>query len=399
MNDGRKVDKSLYKDILVDIATYQGMDASGITDTDVDDIWESTGGDPTRLMEKISINLGGTAGDVTEETMNNLFDKYNVVDPNYAKSMMDYMTDDVKKSLLPEGYDERQEFRLDTSIRSVEDWYKSKGELTPFQKNELFTERVTRKSIQLGEGGENELNEYAKRVADSVGMVYDPDSKTYVVPREELERYGVMLEGTYMDPRDADYLAPDIDQMYKKLNKVSAETSAVYEGTSGERAKKRAETANKAVAIGAGLPGVGGIAALAMLQKEGAFMNAAQLFNDMTRENLDLAKKLKEGGNQFLRGAKEGIVDHFSAIAMTMSNVGRDSKMKEVNDKLGDMYNRVLQDHPELRPNTSYLSSDGEVIPPDTMMESSVKEAKLNDMVSGIAMQEMTPEELRAHML
>ena len=33
MNDGRKVDKSLYKDILVDIATYQGMDASGITDT------------------------------------------------------------------------------------------------------------------------------------------------------------------------------------------------------------------------------------------------------------------------------------------------------------------------------------------------------------------------------
>ena len=125
MNDGRKVDKSLYKDILVDIATYQGMDASGITDTDVDDIWESTGGDPTRLMEKISINLGGTAGDVTEDTMNNLFDKYNVVDPNYTKSMMDYMTDDVKKSLLPEGYDERQEFRLDTSIRSVEDWYKS----------------------------------------------------------------------------------------------------------------------------------------------------------------------------------------------------------------------------------------------------------------------------------
>ena len=97
MNDGRKVDKSLYKDILVDIATYQGMDASGITDTDVDDIWESTGGDPTRLMEKISINLGGTAGDVTEDTMNNLFDKYNVVDPNYTKSMMDYMTDDVKK--------------------------------------------------------------------------------------------------------------------------------------------------------------------------------------------------------------------------------------------------------------------------------------------------------------
>ena len=84
MNDGRKVDKSLYKDILVDIATYQGMDASGITDTDVDDIWESTGGDPTRLMEKISINLGGTAGDVTEDTMNNLFDKYNVVDPNYT---------------------------------------------------------------------------------------------------------------------------------------------------------------------------------------------------------------------------------------------------------------------------------------------------------------------------
>lgn len=394
MNDGRKVDKSLYKDILVDIATYQGMDASGITDTDVDDIWESTGGDPTRLMEKISINLGGTAGDVTEDTMNNLFGKYNVVDPNYTKSMMDYMTDDVKKSLLPEGYDERQEFRLDTSIRSVEDWYKSKGELTPFQKNELFTERVTRKSIQLGEGGENELNEYARRVADSVGMVYDPDSKTYVVPREELERYGVMLEGTYMDPRDADYLAPDIDQMYKKLNKVSAETSAVYEETSGERAKKRAETANKAVAIGAGLPGAGGIAALAMLQKEGASMNAAQLFNDMTRKNLDLAKKLKEGGNQFLSGAKEGIVDHFSAIAMTMSNVGRDSKMKEVNDKLGDIYNRVLQDHPELRSNTSYLSSDGEVIPPDTMMESSVKEAKLNDMVSSIAMQEMTPEEL-----
>ena len=88
MNDGRKVDKSLYKDILVDIATYQGMDASGITDTDVDDIWESTGGDPTRLMEKISINLGGTAGDVTEDTMNNLFDKYNVVDPNYTKSMI-----------------------------------------------------------------------------------------------------------------------------------------------------------------------------------------------------------------------------------------------------------------------------------------------------------------------
>ena len=113
------------------------------------------------------------------------------------------------------------------------------------------------------------------------------------MPREELERYGVMLEGTYMDPRDADYLAPDIDQMYKKLNKVSAETSAVYEETTGERAKKRAETANKAVAIGAGLPGAGGIAALAMLQKEGASMNAAQLFNDMTRENLDLAKKLK----------------------------------------------------------------------------------------------------------
>ena len=72
-------------------------------------------------------------------------------------------------------------------------------------------------------------------MADSVGMVYDPDSKTYVVPREELERYGVMLEGTYMDPRDADYLAPDIDQMYKKLNKVSAETSAVYEETCGDR--------------------------------------------------------------------------------------------------------------------------------------------------------------------
>ena len=70
MNDGRKVDKSLYKDILVDIATYQGMDASGITDTDVDDIWESTGGDPTRLMEKISINLAGTANDDPEDTIN-----------------------------------------------------------------------------------------------------------------------------------------------------------------------------------------------------------------------------------------------------------------------------------------------------------------------------------------
>lgn len=68
MNDGRKVDKTLYKDILLDFANDQGIDTSNVTDDYVNSAWEGTGGDPTKLMKTLAKSIGFPEGPLTTST-------------------------------------------------------------------------------------------------------------------------------------------------------------------------------------------------------------------------------------------------------------------------------------------------------------------------------------------
>lgn len=118
MNDGRKVDKTLYKDILLDFANDQGIDTSNVTDDYVNSAWEGTGGDPTKLMKTLAKSIGFPEGSVNDKYMEKLYDNYDVIDPKYMKSTYGYFTPDERKLFLPENADERQEFRLETSLGS-----------------------------------------------------------------------------------------------------------------------------------------------------------------------------------------------------------------------------------------------------------------------------------------
>lgn len=91
MNDGRKVDKTLYKDILLDFANDQGIDTSNVTDDYVNSAWEGTGGDPTKLMKTLAKSIGFPEGSVNDKYMEKLYDNYDVIDPKYMKSTYGYL--------------------------------------------------------------------------------------------------------------------------------------------------------------------------------------------------------------------------------------------------------------------------------------------------------------------
>ena len=392
MNDGRKVDKTLYKDILLDFANDQGIDTSNVTDDYVNSAWEGTGGDPTKLMKTLAKSIGFPEGSVNDKYMEKLYDNYDVIDPKYMKSTYGYFTPDERKLFLPENADERQEFRLETSLGALDDYYKSQGELTPFQKERMFSSRVQRRIDEAG-GTNNEINDYAKRLASNLGMVYDPERKTYVVPGEERAKYQLLLNETYLDPNEVERMNPTISDLRKRNEEIASIAKANVEATWQKEKEEYKKATRNPIAYMDNLAMAGEAIATGQY-KESLYID--KMLSDNTREALDLAEKLESssGLSNMGTGLKAGLSDYISNIAKLSSNLARDGKVNQINNKIGNIYEDVMSRHPEWRYRDHPVYSDGEMLPPDSAAEIAVKQGYINEEVSRLIDEQLSPSEI-----
>ena len=82
MNEGRKVDKSLYRDMITDFARVSGAANFTVTDEHVDKLWNETGSDPWKLYRMDAEASGDDPYKVTPEYMDREYAKYTEVDPS-----------------------------------------------------------------------------------------------------------------------------------------------------------------------------------------------------------------------------------------------------------------------------------------------------------------------------
>lgn len=386
MNDGRKVDKTLYKDILLDFANDQGIDTSNVTDDYVNSAWEGTGGDPAKLMKTLAKSIGFPEGSVNDKYMEKLYDNYDVIDPRYMKSTYGYFTPDERKLFLPENADERQEFRLETSLGALDDYYKSQGELTPFQKERMFSSRVQRRIDEAG-GTNNEINDYAKRLASNLGMVYDPERKTYVVPGEERAKYQLLLNETYLDPNEVERMNPTISDMKKQNEEIYKLAEAESDRYWDRREKDRKENVWKSMTYDP-------LAISGENMREFGEANASLILSDNTRKTLELVEKVEEGGANMALGIGEGLKDYASNLILLNQRLGQNEKVRNVNQRLEGIYEDVMSRHPEWRYRDHPVYSDGEMLPPDSAAEVAVKQGYINEEVRRLMDEQFSQDDI-----
>lgn len=402
MNDGRKVDKSLYKNILTDINNYYGGDSSLVNDDIVEKTWDSTSGNLEKLLKKLAVNSGGYESDVTPDYMEKVKDHYGIVDPNYTKSTLDYMGDEEKAMYLPEKPDKHQMEVLGVSLGAMDDLYKQEGRLTPRQKEGLFLERIRRKESDLIAKGMNpmekdrELYNYAKKVSNDLGMVYDASVKGYVVPKEERERYQFLLASTYMDPKEVEKLEPSIDNMKAENNKIMESAKSFKEQVHNEEIMASANVPTKERVKRDIMASINPEAVEQERLVKNLETNAAYDLAKNTSETLDLLERLKESGKagDLWKGTKKGFVDHFRNTLLITRNFLQTSKVTNINNKLNDIHQRVMTEHPEWEYRDRPMYSNGELVPADDESSVIAKQRNINDEVNRIATEELTDDEI-----
>lgn len=293
MNEGRKVDKSLFKDILRDVALATGEDPNMVDDTYVDDTWKSTGANLTKLLQNISMATGGSVEDVTPDVIEDIKDKYRVVDPNYTFSTLStFSKKQQEEYFLPENPDERQRFRLETSFGAIDDYYKQEGSLTPRQKETLFYDRYRRREAALEnmptDQKRNKLYEYAKELANDIGMVYDPAMKTYVVPKEEHEKYNFMFAGTYLDPNELPSMNVRLEDIENDNKQVANVANKIKKDREIDRMKNPVTGEEKPVTSFLQMESVGLAGNILAGQYKRSYENAASLLSEETDKTIAL---------------------------------------------------------------------------------------------------------------
>ena len=401
MNEGRKVDKSLFKDILRDVALATGEDPNMVDDTYVDDTWKSTGANLTKLLQNISMATGGSVEDVTPDVIEDIKDKYRVVDPNYTFSTLStFSKKQQEEYFLPENPDERQRFRLETSFGAIDDYYKKEGSLTPRQKETLFYDRYKRREAALEnmptDQKHNNLYEYAKELANDIGMVYDPTMKTYVVPKEEHEKYNLLFAGTYLDPNELPSLNVRLEDIENDNKQVANVADKIKKDREIERMKNPVIGEEKPVTSSLQMEPVGLAGNIPIGQYERLYENAASLLSEETDKSIALTRKLMDGGTarHTWEGIKEGVVEHFTNVTKLMEELGKQDRVVGINRKLKNIHEEVLTEHPELRYRDRPLYSNGELLPPDDEESVRIKQEKINEEVNRRAKEQLSEDEM-----
>lgn len=393
MEKGRKVDQSVYKDILLDVAKVTGEDLNAVNDEYVSAAWDKTGGDLRKLMENIALATGSDIASVNDDYMEMVKDKYHIVDPSYTRPTLSHVSEEEKAGFLPEQPDERQKNNLEVSFGAVDDYYKAEGNLTPVQKSALFNDRYKRKSDQLAGMPEarkaQELNNYAKVLADDLGMEYDPSARTYVVPSSEWDKYDILLGGTYLDPKEVRHLVPTVDDLEKENEEIERVASIVKSNEPRTRDTSQDNLMFKAMTYDP-------------LSKSGteivdyAEKNAASIFAKNTRDNIELIKKLEDanGVEETLRGIKKGVSDHFTGIFKLLRQMGSTQRVTRINQRLGDIYDEVLTSHPEWRYRDKSLYQNGVLLPPDNEADVRQKRMLINEEVNRLVNERFSMDDL-----
>lgn len=382
MNEDRRIEKWLYKEILLKAAEEYDWDQSEVTDLYVRSVFEETGGDVKRLVKGIYRHAGKDERLVTDEAVNELLDSYRVIDPVNTPSTSSLVSvqvpylppqqdgfvntsrtsDEVDEvDVVPYRLPEQDGFNMQGSVEplehmrmsigilqdNVDSYYGQQKKLTPLQKEAMALRRFqsAQKAI-LGKYGNGE--EAQKRLQEQRATIIEDfdleevDGQVRVKP-EEVEAYKVYCQGALYGPLKEDKvveLKPDdyvgragaLNEEFRELDKNRPPEKSIYSGM-GQILMMSTNTPDMYGAYQRGK------------------RNAAQLLNNAT---IDLVERHKDAeqrstfGNVAvgtLEGVGTGLID-MGLLGPTVEFVdfARNEAVRKLEQKMQELMNSLGQE-------------------------------------------------------
>lgn len=205
----RRVDSSLYKDIILDTSKKMGWNTNGLNDYEVNKIYENTGGNVETLYKLLLRKAGGDLSTLTSDVMIKNLDKYGVVDKINTPKTKEYINwDEIAKNIGTLEVDKDMTFspnakrilsdddkrKQEKIIDEIDAIYAQNGELTPIQKEVIANRRLNRskqeilKSVGATPRGQQLFDEEFKKIASDLNL--DISNGRFQVKKSDIDAYG-----------------------------------------------------------------------------------------------------------------------------------------------------------------------------------------------------------------